>query len=282
MKLLVAVDDTNAAGVALDWACEFLRGEADDSTAEVLNVWKPMESIGIDGFGLMLDSDYPSSSEQLLASLLHDVGDPDAFHQAVGSGRPEQSILVAADDCDLLVMGTRSGGAARQALLGSMSQAVVTGAQCPVAVVPETSPDPGGLTLVAWDDSPGSHAAFSWALEHRNVSMITVVHVREPHREPRDETEESALQRVRAEILASHGLDGDEVTIEVHHGEPATTLVSAIESAGELVVGQRATFGPKDSIWGSVTSHVMSRSSRPVIVVPAGPSATAEAAPTEI
>ncbi len=278
MKLLVAVDDTNAAGVALDWACEFLRGEADDSTAEVLHVWKPMESIGIDGFGLMLDSDYPASSEQLLASLLREVGNPDAFHQAVGSGRPERSILLAAEDCDLVVMGTRSGGPARQALLGSMSQAVVSGARCPVVVVPETAPDPGGLSVVAWDDSPGSHAALSWALEHRNHSMITVVHVRESE----SETDESAVERVRVEMLASHGHGGVDAAIEVLHGEVANTLVSAIDGGGELVVGQRATFGPKDSIWGSVTSHVMSRSSRPVIVVPAGRSAPAEATPTGI
>lgn len=108
--------------------------------------------------------------------------------------------------------------------------------------------------------------------------MITVVHVREQE----SETDEAAVERVRAEILASHGHGGVDAAIEVLHGEVADTLVSAIDSGGELVVGQRATFGSKNSIWGSVTSHVMSRSSRPVIVVPAGPSVPTEATPNGI
>jgi nucleotide-binding universal stress UspA family protein len=51
-------------------------------------------------------------------------------------GHPAQVLLDAADQADLLVVGARGHGGFAAALLGSISQHVVTLARCPVVVVP--------------------------------------------------------------------------------------------------------------------------------------------------
>jgi nucleotide-binding universal stress UspA family protein len=51
-------------------------------------------------------------------------------------GEPAEVLLHRATDLDLLVMGSRGYGPARQTLLGSVSHDVVTDAPCPVLVVP--------------------------------------------------------------------------------------------------------------------------------------------------
>lgn len=265
MKILVAVDDTRAAEAALEWACEILRDEDDSSTAEVFTVWHPEEALGVDGYGLILDGDYPVRSETLLAQLLEEVGSPARVQPVVGSGRPHESILREATGCDLIVMGTRGGGPARQALLGSLSQSIVSDARVPVVIVPESLPDPGGLTVVGWDGSAGARAALDWAVAHRDSTKVTVLHVLDASD---SEDRSSTLDRLRAEVAETRSDLVATVAFELVDGDAAIALTSSIPAAAEVVVGQRATFGPSGSIWGSVTSHVISQSPRPVIVVP--------------
>jgi nucleotide-binding universal stress UspA family protein len=51
-------------------------------------------------------------------------------------GHPAAALLDAATDADLLVVGSRGHGTFTGALLGSISQHLVTHARCPVVVVP--------------------------------------------------------------------------------------------------------------------------------------------------
>jgi hypothetical protein len=50
-------------------------------------------------------------------------------------GRPAELLLVQAGEAQLVVVGTRSRGAAARALLGSTSRGLLRHSPCPVAVV---------------------------------------------------------------------------------------------------------------------------------------------------
>ncbi|MEV4729666.1 universal stress protein [Saccharopolyspora sp. NPDC049426] len=52
------------------------------------------------------------------------VPDVVAHHELITTEGPTDALLTAADDTDLLVVGTRGRGALRSTLLGSVSHAV--------------------------------------------------------------------------------------------------------------------------------------------------------------
>ncbi len=263
-RVLIAVDGSRPGRAALRWAYSFLAGIDGPSTAEVFTVWVPTERMGLDGFGLIDDSGYPQEAEALLQELLRDEGSPSNVTPSVGSGRPVESVVLAAFGQDLLVMGTRADGPVRQALVGSMSQAVVGRVACPVAVVPQQFPDPGGLTVVGWDGTRGAIAALRWALTHRAIDKVRVVFVAEPLAPAPDRT---TIREDIADVF-------DDATascldLELRYGDPKTELASNGSDVAEIVVGDRAHVDADGSIWGSVTSHVLSTTTLPVIVVPA-------------
>jgi len=59
--------------------------------------------------------------------------------RAACEGTPAQVLLEAADGADLLVVGSRGHGGFAEALLGSVSEACVHHAQCPVVIVRGTN-----------------------------------------------------------------------------------------------------------------------------------------------
>lgn len=61
-------------------------------------------------------------------------------HRVVTEGRPAYSLLEAAQDAQLLVVGSRGRGGLRGLLLGSTSQALLHHAPCPVVVVRPEAP----------------------------------------------------------------------------------------------------------------------------------------------
>ncbi|HEX9541422.1 MAG TPA: universal stress protein [Streptosporangiaceae bacterium] len=58
-----------------------------------------------------------------------------AIHQQVANGAPRSALLEAAQDAQMLVVGSRGRGGIRGMMLGSVSQAVLHHAPCPVSVV---------------------------------------------------------------------------------------------------------------------------------------------------
>lgn len=142
--LLVATDGSRAAGEALEEAVS-LAGETHDEIV-VITVWRALQG----DFGLT----YPSAAmldDLLEAERKHAeaaLADASARAQAAGvqistrlaTGDPAEQICACAAEIDarLIAVGTRGHGSVASLLLGSVSNAIIRQAPCPVLVVRES------------------------------------------------------------------------------------------------------------------------------------------------
>jgi len=144
--LLVATDGSLAAGAALDEAIA-LAAEIGDEVAAI-TVWRALQG----DFGLA----YPSAAmldDLLDAERKHaesTLADATARAEAAGvrirtrleTGDPAEQICAYAREIDarLVAVGTRGHGSVASLLLGSVSNAIIRQAPCPVLVVRESAP----------------------------------------------------------------------------------------------------------------------------------------------
>lgn len=141
--ILVATDGSRAASAALDEAIA-LAAETGDGIAAI-TVWRALQG----DFGLA----YPSTAmlnDLLDAERTHAeaaLGDAAARAEAADvriktrltTGDPAERICAYAEEIDarLIAIGTRGYGTVASLLLGSVSNAVIRRASCPVLVVRE-------------------------------------------------------------------------------------------------------------------------------------------------
>ncbi len=144
--VLVGVDGSPGARSALEFAFEEASLRRVPVTA--VHVWN---SPVIEGLGVVLPipyelSDVASQAERLLAEQLAGWQEkyPDVpVTQRVEHGSVPSTLLEASQDAGLVVVGSRGLGGFRGLLLGSVSQAVLHHATCPVAIVHPTQDAPG-------------------------------------------------------------------------------------------------------------------------------------------
>jgi nucleotide-binding universal stress UspA family protein len=262
-RILVAVDDSDAARAALRYAAYLASLRSTGEVAStVLTVWQPAETLGVDGVGLKLDVDFPGAAETLIERLVRETGS-DVFERVVRAGSVAVEIVAEAEigHHDLIVVGTRGLGAPHQATLGSVSQQVIGNGEIPVAVVPGTWQEVAGPVLVGFDGSGSSRAGLRWALRHTPETVV-VLHVIAP-----GAGRASAYERLADQVSeVVDGLDESRILLEVAEGDP-TEVIPAHESSC-IVLGARS--GRAATIWGSVTSHVVSSAHQVVVVVPSG------------
>lgn len=140
-RVLAAIDDSAVSAHVLDWL-----------------VWTT-EKLGAEGTALHV-IDYPlrdfarfigqpaghdptwfeQQAGEWLRERLTDAGLDEACDIRIVLGEPEVEILAAAEriDANLLIMGTRGGGAIGRFFLGTVAQAVARKAACPVLLLPES------------------------------------------------------------------------------------------------------------------------------------------------
>jgi nucleotide-binding universal stress UspA family protein len=190
----------------------------------------------------------------------------------VERGQVVDRLSAVADtrDARLIVVGTRGMGAARSALIGSVSQDLAASASRPVVVVParhdapESALGPGPV-VCGIDGSDGSRAAADVAIrlaDDLHVAL-TLVAVRAP-RATGDEgpsglavTPLKMPERDRLERLAICG-------------DPAEELARAAadRKAALLVVGSRGRGSVRAALLGSVSAALTRRASCPIVIVP--------------
>jgi nucleotide-binding universal stress UspA family protein len=142
-RVVVGVDGSAGSIVALEWAAQEagLRGVA----VHVVMAWQRQQTFGsANVFGVGMDPTFDTeeslaaAAAQMATRLVEDAGkegDVPMTWETV-EGHPATALLGVVEDEDILVVGSRGHGGFVSALLGSVSQHVVTHARCPVVVIP--------------------------------------------------------------------------------------------------------------------------------------------------
>lgn len=200
---------------------------------------------------------------------------PVTTHHTERSAIP--SLLDAAQDAQLLVVGMGGGERPEEVLIGSVALDVSGRSPCPVAVVRGGNHPVAGAPVLVGVDDPATDAAalaVAFADAHRHRSRIVVLHA--GHDAP-----------VGLDALAPWTTSFPDVPVElsVVPGSPVPALLAAAVEARLVVVGTRARRAPARALFGSTSRAVLRRSSVPVVVVnpgtarPSDAPVTAPAAP---
>src|ERR1700739_4555412 len=105
------------------------------------------------------------------------VGKPVEIETAVLSGDPAQVLIDASQDAAMVCVGTSRRGWASDGLLGPTAAALVTDAQCPVAIIrtnPDGSPIGLGVIAVVLTDEPDNDEVVRQAMEEGRRRHATV------------------------------------------------------------------------------------------------------------
>lgn len=227
------------------------------------------------------------AAEALLRSAQADAakwGPPGTIRMAVGE--PVEAIVQTVREvrADMLIVGTRGRGGMARALLGSVAEALVKVAPCPVAVVRKFDQAMVGIgPLLAPTDLSGgaSHAVRAAALLARRLGVrLALLHVLPEAVAAKGEddmtTRRKALRmrqdaevRLRTVIETLH-LDLQQVDLHLVTGVDADQIVKTAKQihAGCIVMGTRGLTGLPRVLLGSVTDQVLRHAPCPVVVVP--------------
>ncbi len=275
---VVGVDGSENSQLALRWAAHHAPGRA--ANLRVVRAWSVPIAGGLAVPQANVDDFRPETADESLVRLTAELAPRGvAVEDAIVYGTPVTVLLDACEGADLLVLGTRGLGGFSRLLLGSTSQQCATHAPIPVVVVPGGTSGDSDIEEIAvgMDGSAGARAALAWALGFaapdvvvRVVSAWTSAIGTDLDDRP-VETQE-ALAEVHAavdEVEQDRAMPGRSVRTLVE-GHAAAVLLDAMSTADLLVVGERGRRGLAAALLGSITTEVLHRADRPVVVVPTG------------
>ena len=133
-KVVVGIDGSATSAAALSWAA----GEAErrGSALDVVYAWAaPL----VGPYPYMAQPDltrFERDAQQLLDQAVREVATSVVPTKVLALGSAAGALLTAAEDADLVVVGTRGATGIDRLLVGSTSSQVVHHARCPVVVVP--------------------------------------------------------------------------------------------------------------------------------------------------
>jgi nucleotide-binding universal stress UspA family protein len=272
--ILVGVDDSPEAQVALHWAVEaaaerglpvrVVRAYLDEA-----NHWPAMHVEGyvptpmpVDRFQQELDAAVQYARDRL--------GD-DRASGWLADFDPANALLAEAEEAELTVLGTRSRNKLSAAVLGSVATAVASKAPCPVVVA--RGERRTGPVVAGTDGSPDSDRAVAFAFEEaaRTGERLEVVYCWQPQADHARsiESTEGLLRNWLAESLEPYRAKYPSVGVRalVLDGRPRTRLIDKSETASLVVVGSRGRGGVAGLLLGSVSQSLLHHAASPVAVV---------------
>jgi nucleotide-binding universal stress UspA family protein len=157
-RIVVGVDGSDDSLRALRWALGEARRRGGTVQAVTAYTWFGTEAALLAGLGP--EGERERAEALLGASVEEVVGEFPGMSVAaeVIEGEPGSKLTEVARDADLLVVGSHGHGRLHQAVLGSVSEACVRLATCPVVVIPLPRPHPGHATELARTDQPNDES----------------------------------------------------------------------------------------------------------------------------
>jgi nucleotide-binding universal stress UspA family protein len=138
-SVIVGVDGSANSIAALQWAARYAK--STDGIVHAVYVWSyPISSIAPAPLGSPVAPAelMTNAASEALAGFIAEAALPDDVHvvHVVREGSTSKVLLDQAKGADILVVGARGHGGFTGLLLGSVANAVINHAPCPVAVIP--------------------------------------------------------------------------------------------------------------------------------------------------
>ena len=285
-RVVVGVDGSEHGRRALRWAQREAELHGHELTAVL--AWGLFDQLHADG-GEPFDPDYgPADAAAALSATIADTLGAEAaaaVRHVVVCDLPARALLDAARGADLLAVGPRGRGELRELMLGSVSQACLHHAPCPVAIVrgndEPAAPTAGadGRVVAGVDGSEDSGRALRWALDDARVRGATVAAVHAWHA-PYSmsfasaavdfSAFEDAAGRLLDQAVDAAGAEFRDVPVErvLVAGTATDALLGAARDAVLVVVGGRGVGGFRGLLLGSVSQQLAHHAPCPVVVVP--------------
>ena len=137
-KIVVGVDGSDGSRAALRWA--WAEAQAHGAALEVVTAWQYPITTSLPAFGSMpTPDDLEGEARQAMLAVVAEEGITAeagvTVTTLVAEGTAAQALLGAAEEADLLVVGSRGHGGFAGLLVGSVSQQCGSHAKVPVVVV---------------------------------------------------------------------------------------------------------------------------------------------------
>lgn len=219
------------------------------------------------------------------ASRLRAMPGNPAVKTTLRKGRPDEEILAACLDADLLVLGAHGQNPLRDMIIGSTAERLLRKVSCP-ALVSRGDPElPYRHALVPIDFSEHSKHAMQAATLIAPEAGLTALHALDlpfegklwfagvPEEEInrfRAQARAQALRRMLA-LGAELGEAGQRFRTQVLQGSAAGSILETAERLGAdlIVMGRRGKSVTENLFIGSVTRHILADATCDVLIIPA-------------
>jgi nucleotide-binding universal stress UspA family protein len=278
-KVLLATDGSGDAELAATTAASLAKSTG--SELHVVHVWRPVPSVHFDA---LIRQEMRREAQEILDAQVKKIEGLGAtvaeVHLREGDASEEITALAAEIGVGLAAVGSRGRGKIRRLLMGSVSDAVVRHAHCPVVVArwkPVAFP---ARILLATDGSEEATLATQTTtdLGERTGSELHVVHVgerppthypdRHGYRALYEEDEREARQLLEAQIEKTNTAGATVAQAHLRIGRADEEVVVLAEDLGVdlIAMGGRGLGGARRALMGSVSDSVVRHAHCPVLV----------------